>query len=392
MFMNVKAIIQISLLWSFSFAHSMDLVKSDNNTVTDASLQKLIKNINNSSLQIVDLLKILTKLQNFSLTPQTMGLFFNLDQEKINEIFLANIEDDELRLLMRSMGAEINAVTKEGQNCLWRTRKAELLTELINERANVNLVDNDGNSRLKDLLYYLNYDHDEKIKAARILLEREANPNIALKFDGSLLYRVIDASKADISLAATKLLCEYKAYTNTKDSLGNTPLIKAIEKEATAVVGTLLKYDAQTNLANNCKEYPLHIAMEEEDEVYISRKRRPVPAIVILLLQHKADPNTPYPYSKNMLLHVAVQRRQPEIIKELIKHGAEKHHPDKNGRTALEIAQRSQYYKDSPDILALLSYEKTEEEKKNAIPTGSMADSKKPQTQKPVSTGTCSLQ
>jgi ankyrin repeat protein len=323
--------------------------ESNINAITDAQLQKLIHHSNNSSLHIVGLFRDQTT--NIPLVPETLkSLLFNNDQNNINQLFLASINDNELRPLLLAMGADINTRSTEksleGGNCLWHTTKPEILEELIAHGAEINTVDKKGNTPLSHLLRS-RYTKQEDVIAASILLKHGAD--LTTKPNNGLLHNPMYYDDAIICFTTITLLCQHGIDVNRKDSLGYTPLIKAIKKRRLNTIKCLLQHKADANMPSDNGTYPLHAAIEKCD---FDGTTTINPEIVRILLKYQANPNQPYKCNVERPLHRVIKMNLPEIIKTLLIYNAEKHHHDSTGYTAHKIAEISGY---SQDILDLLS-------------------------------------
>jgi len=341
--MKPNVMMHILFLCSFSFLQSMEsTIINRDLPVSDKNLQKLITAINDSSFNIVTIVKKSAQDDYVQLNSHTIKSVLNINQSTIDQIFLTHVEDDELRPLMLAAGANINTKTLDNRNCLWYTKKPALLKELIGKGATVDLVDSYNKTRLIDLLAYLDFvpDPHENIAAASVLLNNSANPNTVFESDKVLLHAVAQCKQLILSFETIKLLCDYKANTNVKNREGDTPLIIMVRKGLFTHVKCLLDGKADPNICNIHHQYPLHIALHQlktnENLIYSD--------IVILLLERKANPNIPYLASKNRPLHIAVLTHNWSIIKKLIECGAEKHHLDDCGHTAFETAQKLEHY------------------------------------------------
>lgn len=332
----------ILLLSSFSLLHGMEstIIPKDL-PASDTTLQKLITAINDSSLNIVNIIKKNAQDNYVQLNSHTIKSFLNIDKKIINQIFLANIEDDELRPFMLAAGADINCTTSENHNCIWQTKKPAILKELIKKGAATDTLDIYNKNRLFDLLSWLDIttNPQENLQAAQALLEGGAKPDIAVG-SSVILHKTISCTHPMIRLQATKLLCNFKANTNVKDYLDKTPLLTMVEDECHDIIQILLENKANPNIPDKYGNYPLNIAMRKIG----NENKKTIPAIVILLLQYGANPNTLDPYLKNTPLHIAVSCHLGTIIKKLIECGAEKHHLGDGGLTAFEIAQKLEHY------------------------------------------------
>lgn len=291
--MKIKIIFHLFLVCNVSCTHNMETTLTHTD-VTDKNLQKIINHINNNSLNIVNIIKKGAQHQNISVNSSTLASFLTINQEQINALFLETIEDDELRPLLFGMGADINAVTKENYNCLFFTKKPDLLKELIARGATVDIIDSHGYTPLYHFLL------------------------------GSTLY----SSEANKAIQAAHILLE--------------------------------EGKANPNIPNKYKEYPLHLAMEES--LHRGQTTKIFPAMVILLLKHKADPNQLYTITNNSPLHVAVQHRHSDVIKALIKHGAKKNYRNNNKQTPYDLAKSFNTHRIviDVDILNLLKPDETD--------------------------------
>ena len=362
--MNIKRMLYMSLLWNLSLAYSMESAKSNSNEISDANLQKIIMYTNGSSLYLVDFFKNLIRINNIPFNLETIKSIFNLQQSNLNEIFLNTIEDEALRPLILSAGADINALSQEKYNCLWYTQKPELLARLIDLGANVNHIDSKGGSCLTNLLPLLD---ETTLKAARILLEKGANPNVIFdaSLNRSLLHQLVKQACINKKfINAIQLLCEHKANSNIQDTFNETPLMTAVQDSNVEVVKVLLDHGADPNIGKeSTNEYPIHMAIKAG---YYGQHKY-TPEIAILLLKHSANPNVSYPNCNNTPLNVAIECQQTDIIQALINSGADKHHRNYTTRTPLEIALQYPYYQKLPNIIDLLSDNKVDHTEPNEI-------------------------
>ena len=332
MFVNKKNRVLALFLCSFFCMQSMELTYSDNTVpISDPVLQKLIKSASCVSLGVATIVKEHAQRNNVAIIPQNMGSLLQLDQDNINEMFLTHVKDDELRPLLLSMGAQIDARRKEhGSNCLWDIDDPQLLVELIKEGADANAIDIFGETALTFLCHYRRpYPKSKKffkvINSIKVLL---SFTNISDRRYKNLLHRMLlnpSPWEEEAIVEITKQFSEYRMNLEEIDSSGRTPLMLAIQRNMKNLVELLLKKGAcldnnNVNHADNCGYSPLHIALPER--LFSSNIINP--EIIILLLLYGADPNKSYPYAKVMPLHVAIKHELTRIIKALLDHGAEK--------------------------------------------------------------------
>ncbi len=271
--MNNNALIQLLFFFSFSgILHCMEIedVQKTQNTVDDASLQQLIKVVNNSSLSMVNFIKKVAEHNNIPLTPEKIKPLLRLDQEQVDYMFLAHVDNDALRPMLLSMGANIRARDARGKNCLFFTERPIVLKELIDSGAETNVIDTEKRSPLLNVLCFA----QKKYQAAQVLLEGGADPDIGDPCFGSLLYRLVNCGDVE----GVKLLCAYGADTNVPIISNRTALMRAIELRAIEMVTVLLQHKANPNSRNDYGRYPLHMAMPEDSIASI------IPRIAISLL------------------------------------------------------------------------------------------------------------
>jgi ankyrin repeat protein len=351
--MNIATTMYTLFLCSFSFLHGMEPTTPK---ISDEELQIVIAEVNKSSLNIVNAIKKNAHQKKIKLIPQNLTSVFKLTQQQLDNMFLDNIENDTMRPLFISMGANINVRTSEGRNCLWGIKDQDLLNELIKYGADVNAIDNNEETPLSYLLQSP-FTTCKEVTAARIFVDHKASLTIEAKSTALLLHRIMDYTDTKVRLSATTFLCQSKMNLNN----GN-PLVAAIKKELTPIVSCLLLWEAEANTPDKNGEYPLHVAIEQENCCYNRPTRQIIPEIIKQLLHYKANPNQPYNNEKTMPLHIAVKRHDPEIIKLLIHYGADKKALDKNNKTAYKLAKEQKHcspkYKYSEEILNLLKCEK----------------------------------
>jgi len=124
------------------------------------------------------------------------------------------------------VGANPDVVNKEGVNAL---------TDVVGSRMNKNDMSATTASISKK--------NELNVRIARLLLSKNANPNIKNKLDFSAL--MIAARIGDIEMA--QLLLDYDAKVDIQDNLGLTPLISAAFADHYDICKLLLEYEADVN-------------------------------------------------------------------------------------------------------------------------------------------------
>jgi ankyrin repeat protein len=337
--MNIKVIFCISLLSNYSLLQCMEqTIQLHEHQLTDTILQKIVNSARYSPLEIVNLIKKQYQPHPAPLSRENIAHVFDLNQEKIDRIFLDNVEDNTIRPLILSLGANINARTKRtGETCLWKTTNENILSELIKNGADVNAVDNHNNTPLSSLRLYDLYrdeleeeeDFQKSITAAHVLLSHGANPNH--ENCHHLPYLMDHCKNKDHILYAAQLFCKYKLDLHRIDTWKRPLLIQAIDLKNSNLVKLFLEYGAEANTPFNYynqEKYPLHAALSEGSwRNDLSPEQE---TIILLLLEYGADPNKSYPNNHTHSngttkpLHIAAMGNNPIIVKALLTYGAQK--------------------------------------------------------------------
>ncbi|HLJ30906.1 MAG TPA: ankyrin repeat domain-containing protein [Candidatus Babeliales bacterium] len=224
---------------------------------------------------------------------------FKLEQKHIDKLFLQNVQDDTMRSLTLSMGADINARREDGSNCLWQVMNPVVLQELIEKGANVRVI----NNRTRTVLDVLgeegvnwlgNNTIEEKITSVEMLSKAGAittndnallvnilrdckNDDMAVRVVTFFLPRMVD-----VNVPTPKYVKMYDSDGYTSDC---TPLIVATAHNYIKTVELLLKGKVDPNISHDGM-YPLHVAIGKPYS-----KEHFKPEIILLLLEHGADVN-----------------------------------------------------------------------------------------------------
>lgn len=166
----------------------------------------------------------------------------------------------------------------------------------------------------------------ESVKCLELLLRNGADPNLRdSRGRSSLMYAVLTSHEV------LETLLKYGADPNTGDYENRTPLILAvIDNDAdTGVIETLLKYGANPNLKDNSGFTPLLWAVNDRDrspEIFMSALIR-TGAI-------RAEGSSDW-CAVPVMFKILQRERQLEIVRILIKYGADVTIPDRKGISAL---------------------------------------------------------
>jgi len=245
-------------------------------------------------------------------------------------------------------------------------RNIEVIRELLNAGADVNLLNSNGESALMLLLSYYHMDSDSRESMARLLLQAKCDVNVLANDKNALfiacednisteIFTLIVASGADLAMkdsngmtalhlcmkyesSIEKIECLLKNGINvdTKDTFGETPLFKAVEKWYTKALLLLLHSNANVLTVTNKNETVLMEVLRQknsgDDKITIVRlilaKMRPSDKFFLNLQNDEGW----------TALHFAARQNSQEIIHELLNWKPNLTcRTDETGCTALHI-------------------------------------------------------
>lgn len=182
-----------------------------------------------------------------------------------NALMLSSYRNDlDIIKLLASKTNDINRKNNDGKSALVNAmrNKPEVIQFLIDNGANVQIIDKKGNS----LAYYLfnSYnpssakDFDEKLA----LLTKNGLDVTKTQSDGNTLYHMAVEKKSEPMLAMLKA---YKIDINAKNKDGITPLQKAVMTATNdKIIKTLIAMGANKNIKTDFDETLLDLAKENE--------------------------------------------------------------------------------------------------------------------------------
>lgn len=176
------------------------------------------------------------------------------------------------------------------------------------------------------------------IKVTNFLLARGANPN-ALNGDGKAALHL--AAGSDYCVTTVEALLANGADLNSRDRYGSTALSQAAFRGAVEVVKLLLARGADVNASSNEGYTSLHTAIS-------TGANGALRTVVETLLQNGANTNAKNSDQGVTPFHKALERGDIEIVKLLLKYGADANATSKSGVTSLYFARNS------PAILELI--------------------------------------
>ena len=241
-------------------------------------------------------------------------------EKKTNRMYsIAGLED--VRALVAA-GADVNIKDSEGVTPLMEGSNYEdLVTLLLRNRANINLVDAYTGAVLHRIVKSpfptpppRFWDHHlmrpppcnldlVPMKKLEFFLSRGANPNIKGHDGLTVLAALAKRSDAADLSAAAELLLTYHADLKARDEKGNSVLHLAAAAKNLVLLELFLAQGLDPNLKNSKGETPLH----QTEDVEVAR----------LLLRYKANPRAEDDAGTRPILH-AVQSGSAELVKLLL--------------------------------------------------------------------------
>jgi uncharacterized protein len=230
-----------------------------------------------------------------------------------------------------------------------RQNATDAAAMLADSKADLNAVDADGTTALELAVINLHYD------LASMLLSKGANPNVADNTGMTALYAAVDmrAPANMMTRPDPKLRAEIDAAGMVKVLLShgadpNLRLKKPIIGRHNNLVGDTSLGEGATPLMRASKTNDLAVMKQLLDggaDPTITLKDRTTTAMVAgsldaikLLVEHGVDVRA-FNANGQTLLHNAATRGSTAIIQFVADHGARLDAKDKQGRTALDIAQ-----------------------------------------------------
>ena len=198
-------------------------------------------------------------------------------------------------------------------------KRMEIMKMLIKAGANVNYVNNYGESVLTILIANAKSKTPIIVELVEFLIQNGANVNQQTK-DG---YTPLLRSCIESDITVVNILIKAGANLNNENDIGLTPLIYAVTWKKNDIVDILLKSGADINYRNKYGNTILiHTVMENRE------------SMVPFLIQNGANLNIEDIHGDTALIK-SCMRGNTVIIDMLLKAGADINYKNKNGNTAL---------------------------------------------------------
>ncbi|XP_014229214.2 ankyrin-1-like [Trichogramma pretiosum] len=282
----------------------------------------------------------------------------DMEGETALHLALENGLKDVAEWLLRK-GADSNLADKEGSTALHIICQnfeyqylAEMIFDISDENHRHVRIDAQDKNHLCTPLHWALYLWDEP--AARLLLRRGANPNLADNKGSTALHIICKIRFNDLANLLFQVSDEKRrrVLVDAQDNEGNTPLHLALEQMDTEMVGLLLRRGANPTLANKDGQIPLHIACEvfNDDESLrmlfeLSNDK-----------YHSVQLNAKGKWGKTPL-HLVLYNKNKEAAEFLLRRGGDPDLTDNFGKTALHVMSHSFHNEDLVEIFFKVSDE-----------------------------------
>lgn len=240
-----------------------------------------------------------------------------------------NMRSLELVQFLLKNGANPNQKDSKGVTPLYLSVEscdAEITEALLKSGADPNMVSGEGNIPL------LHCARNGKTPKVKLLLEHGANPDCRAEDNASPLRLAVYKKHADV----IKMLLAKDVDVNAVATDERTSVLHVAARQGILVtVNLLLDKGADSNVKNKAGFFPIHDA--------IRTKHRTASLAIAGVMK---DVNMKVGDYENTALHMAAGKYDfPELITLLIEKGADVNIKNKEGLTALELAQRAKLLK-----------------------------------------------
>ncbi|PAV90747.1 hypothetical protein WR25_01610 [Diploscapter pachys] len=215
-------------------------------------------------------------------------------------------------------------------------------------------------------IYYFSFPGN--VAGADFLARHGANLKATNSRTGfTLLHHAAESMQERNEVAQWVETMKDRVSVNDKDNSGRSALALSILRENADLFFSLLRLRADTNIQDSEERTPLYLALFEEENANFVREligheanvnavvqRKPLIChaadmensddslrIVTLLIEQKANVNLPNVSDNKTALHIALDRKNNEIVQTLLESGAAVDVKDSEGETSLHKAVRA---------------------------------------------------
>ncbi|KAL9692296.1 hypothetical protein quinque_016494 [Culex quinquefasciatus] len=208
----------------------------------------------------------------------------------------------------------------------------EVIQVLLRYKADVEIEDKDGDRAVHHAAF------GDEPGVMGLLAKAGADLNARNKRRQTALHIAVNKGHFNV----VKTLLELSSHPSLQDSEGDTPLHDAISKEHDNMLSLLLDYGADITRTNNNGFNALHHAALKGNpsamKILLTKTNR-----LWIVEEMKDDGYTALhlaALNNHTALHLAVERQHVQIVKLLVREGANLNIPDKDGDTPLHEALR----------------------------------------------------
>ncbi|XP_043461583.1 putative ankyrin repeat protein RF_0381 [Leptopilina heterotoma] len=221
----------------------------------------------------------------------------------------------------------------------WAKRCRQIINICLDKKLDVNMEETNYCALLHFVMKHLDEDFESVIKKCEKFDINSLNVVDMPEDEKSLLHLAIDEKKPNL----VKILIEFGADVNVRDSRSWTPLFYAVFSKQIEVAEMLLKAGADISAKDSGNMMPINYAFGERKDTSSNEKYKPS-KLVKLLCSYGADLNFKNPSGSSTLVMVCRKGNFKEI-EFLIEHGADLLSSDVHGTTALHSAAVKYNYK-----------------------------------------------